>query len=181
MVDLGGKPLISYTIEAAKESGAFDAIIVTSDSDEVLELAKDLGCIAYERPEELATSRATVFDVCKDVIITISKWSLSVPDSFAVLLPTSPLRTAYDIHEAVKLFNGSEAECVLSACEFEYPPDWALSLSSDESLNWKATLIPSDYENIDTKRQDLHPQYKHDGSIIVCDTKEFFTEKIGIR
>jgi len=171
MRNLGGKPLIQWTIEAAQKSGAFGGIIVSSDSEETLNLARDLGCLTHKRPDDLATSRATIFDVCKDFLQGLT----TAPNSFAVLIPTSPLRTAQDIHNAVELFNSSEAKCVMSVCEFEYPPQWALELST--GLGFKDLLIPSDHDNINTKRQDLYPSYRHDGSIIICDIKEFLHRK----
>jgi CMP-N-acetylneuraminic acid synthetase len=166
---LNGAPLIQYTIDAAKESNCFDHIWITSEDYNLLKRIPE-DTEGHLRPQSLATPTATVFDVCKDLLGVYGTTSKRhdfglIPESFAVLLPTSPLRTVDDIQQAVKLFNESGCESVMSVTELDHPPEHALRTCDCGKLH----SLPT----IGKKRQELTPKYRHDGSIIICDTEAF--------
>ena len=88
MLDLAGKPLIAWTIEAGLKSKYIDKVIVTSDDDEILDIAKQYGSDTIKRPDKLASDTATSFDAIKHTIDNVEKY-----DYIILLQPTSPLRT----------------------------------------------------------------------------------------
>jgi CMP-N-acetylneuraminic acid synthetase len=131
---------------------------VTSESLELLQsLPKTVK--PHLRPESLAQPTSTVVEVCKELL------NIRKAKSFAVLLPTSPLRTVNDIHQAVKLFGKHNTKCVMSVTEYDHAPEHALSICECGKVKPAAT--------IKLKRQELEPKYYHDGNIIICDTQAF--------
>jgi CMP-N,N'-diacetyllegionaminic acid synthase len=98
---LGGKPLLAWTIQAADESGLFKDIVVSSDSDEILDIARDYGAIAIKRPEEYATDTSPDIEWLRHALAAL--WKLNIA-AFALLRPTSPFRTADTIRRAYAEF-----------------------------------------------------------------------------
>ena len=167
---LNGRPLVDYTIQAALSSGMFDTIWVTSDSYDFLKLLpKDVD--GHLRPDGLSTPTSTVVDVVKDLLgvyTTTERHNFgSLPESFAVLLCSSPLRTVDDIQQAVKLYERSDTESVMSVVEMSEHPEHALKICE------KGKLHPCSWATIDQKRQSFDKKYIHDGSIIICNTAAF--------
>ncbi len=164
MKPLNGKPMLQYTIEAAMKSNCFNLVFVSSENEEICSLADKLGATGYLRDKELSSDTATVNQVLKDVLDSFKT------ESFAVLLPTSPLRTAEDIKEAYNQFTESKVDCLMSVIPIEYPHEWSLKVSN-------GGLMPFDKEGYSTIRQKLEPTYKHDGSIIMCKAELFLKSK----
>ena len=96
-LNLCGKPLISWTIEAAKRSKYIDKIAVTSDDSEILKIAKKSSVEIIVRPYELVSNSATSVDVIKH-----SLESLDTYEYVILLQPTSPLRNYQHIDESIK-------------------------------------------------------------------------------
>jgi CMP-N-acetylneuraminic acid synthetase len=101
---LGGKPLIQWTIDAAKESGAFDYIVVTSEDDEILKLASQSKVMGIVRPPYLSQDFVQTGEVALDALRQLQLANVN-PDILAILQPTSPFRTAEDIQGALKRFH----------------------------------------------------------------------------
>ena len=105
IVDLNGKPLIHYTIEAAKESKLIDEIFLSSDDKEIIEVAKQLDLYtSYVRPDKFSGDTATGADVVIDALDWLAKSRGYVPDAVLLLQPTSPLRVSADIDGAIRQF-----------------------------------------------------------------------------
>ena len=121
---LCGKPLIDYTIEAAKKSGCFDEIMVSTDSDHYAEIAKKCGAsVPFLRSEETSSDTASSWDMVEEVLngyLTRGKEF----DTFCLLQPTSPLRNAEDIKRAYELYDKMASFAVVSVCEAEHSPLW---------------------------------------------------------
>lgn len=128
--ELAGAPLISYTIKAAKKSEFITRIIVSTDSEEIADVATKYGAeVPFLRPAELATDDAKAIDV---YLYTIERLNLENDEQineFLVLLPTSPLRNYMDIDQAIKIFKKKNADSVISVTETEYPPQWIKRIS----------------------------------------------------
>ena len=93
VADLCGRPLISYTIEAAKKSGLFEEVYVSTEDEEIAEVSRSFGAtVPYKRPAELAKDLAGVVDVCLHMIEYLEQKGKSFATLF-ILLPTSPLRS----------------------------------------------------------------------------------------
>jgi CMP-N-acetylneuraminic acid synthetase len=161
---LDGKPLLVYAIDAAYESGIFDKIIVSSEDDEVLRTAsgwRGRMVDVIRRDPSLSGDTVPVSDVCGSLL---QRYEC---ESFAVLLPTSPLRTSADIRTAWKIFNESKADVCMSLVEFGYPPQWGVTEDNDGFVCTGT--------HINTPRQYLPKLYRHDGSVLFVKTESFLT------
>lgn len=166
-LDLNGKPLIAYTIEAGLKSQYIDEVIVTSDNDEILDIAEEYGSLIIKRPEELASDTSTTFDAIKHTIENVKNY-----DYVVLLQPTSPLRSEKDIDKAIELLNNKSANAVVSICETDHSPLWSNTLP--ENLSMSNFLS----EKIANKRsQDLPRYYRLNGAIYICKTDKLLEEE----
>jgi len=167
ILDLNGKPLIAWSIEAGLKSKYIDKVVVTSDDSEILEISKKFGAEIIKRPEELASDTATTFDVIKHVIENIEKY-----DYIVLLQPTSPLRNEKHIDEAIELLEVKNADAIVSVCEMDHSPLWSNTLPQDG--NMKGFL--SD-EVLNKRSQDLEKYYRLNGAIYICKTDKLLENK----
>jgi len=100
IIDLCGKPLMAYSIEAALQSGLFEKVIVSTDSEEYAAIARKFGADVMMRGEALSNDTATTFDVLKDLLARLEEGY----DYFVLLQPTSPFRNSFHIKEAVQSY-----------------------------------------------------------------------------
>lgn len=132
---LGGKPLISYTIEAAMQAKSVNRVFVSTEDLEIAEIAKKCGAeIPFMRPKNLATDASSAIDVYAYTLERLEKILNEKIESFIALLPTSPLRTGRDIDRAVKIFLEKKADSVISVNEAPHPPSWFLKLNENGVL-----------------------------------------------
>ncbi len=128
---LAGKPLIAYTITAAKQAKHVDPVVVSTDDDEIALVAKKYGAeVPFLRPPELATDDAAAIDT---FIYTIKRLREDFGQDHrecVVLQPTSPLRDARDIDNAIALFYEKQADSVISVSELTHPPHWAKKIDA---------------------------------------------------
>lgn len=167
---LGDKPLISWTILAAKTSNIFLDIIVSTDDPEIANVAKKFGAtIPFLRPVELSGDSTSQVDVLRHAIHWMESQN-SVPDYIMLLQPTSPLRTAQDIIEAFNLAINHNADAVVSVTSASQHPFLAKRIETD------GTLIDF-YPNNDKpeRRQDFPDAYILNGSIYIIQTKIFMS------
>lgn len=159
---LCGKPLIAHTIEAALKSGLFEEVMVSTDSPEYAEIAKEFGAqVPFLRSSDLANDQASSWDVVREVIEYYESNGKTF-DSVCLLQPTSPLRTDQNIHEAYELFEQKNAVTVVSVCEMDHSPLWANTLPDDFSM--KQFLRP---EVLDKNRQGLETFYRINGALYI--------------
>lgn len=174
IIDLCGKPLIAYTIEAAIQSGKFDKIIVSTDSEKYAEIARHFGAEVMMRGEELSNDKATSFMVIKDVLERVR----DDYDYFVLLQPTSPLRTAKHIHEAIESFdaNSQKFDFLVSMKESEHARVLCNHIEEDMSLKH----FDTDFSNY---RRQAYKDYSPNGAIFIgkpqayLERKHFFGEK----
>lgn len=167
---LAGKPLLAYTLEAALQSQVFRLVCVSSEDEEILEVARQFGAqLALRRPPELATDTVQVKQVCLYLLDYFAAQGQPY-DTFAVLLPTNPLRTPGNIREAYEIFKRKEANYVMSMVPFSHPPQRAL---------WLPNGYVEPYFGIQHMKptQMLETLYRHDGSIIFANSKVFMQER----
>ncbi|ENB7662529.1 TPA: acylneuraminate cytidylyltransferase family protein [Enterobacter cloacae] len=162
---LGGKPLIAWTIEAAINSGNFDLILVSTDSQEIADVAIAAGAsVPFLRPAELASDTASTNDVVSHMVNWVEEHH-DIVNLVTILQPTSPLREAKDIQNAMVLYAEKKATAVVSVCEVEHPIEYCNHLPADCSLNGflsKASLKRS---------QDFEITYRLNGAIYIFDRK----------
>ena len=172
---LGGKPLIAYTIEAAKNAGVFDRIVLSTDDQEIAAVGKSYGVeMPFLRPLELAQDHTPTLPVIQHAVSWLHDNEAYEPDAVMLLQPTAPLRTAQHIQEAVELFEGSGADSVVSVVQIppHYSPFWAVV--ADET-GWGRLFLGDPIRRRVSRRQDFpHPAYSHNGAIYLFRTSALF-------
>lgn len=170
--ELMGKPLMAYTIEAAKESGLFDIVHVSTDSELYAQIAIQYGAdVPFLRKLELSTDSSSTWDAMRFVIREYEKIG-KVFDTIAVLQPTSPLRSKEDIVGAYKFFTEKKANMISSVCEMEHSPLWSNTLPKDLSMeNFEDEKIA------DRPRQELPQYYRENGAIYILKVDYLLKEK----
>lgn len=164
---LNGKPLFAYSVEAAVKSGMFDEIMVSTDSEKYAELAMEFGAkVPFFRSEETSSDSASSWDAVNEVL---SKYEACgrVFDTFCLLQPTSPLRSAEDIRSAYSLFNKQADFAVVSVCEAEHSPLWCGHLS--ESCELVGFIRDQDTQ----QRQCYEAFYRINGAIYIVNIAKF--------
>lgn len=167
VLDLCGKPLIAYTVEAALKSKYIDKVVVSSDDEEILQISKKFGAETIKRPDILASDTATTFDAIKHAIDSLEKYEYIV-----LLQPTSPLRNSKHIDEAIELLKEKKASAVVSVCEMEHSPLWSNTLDDTLSMN---NFLKD--EVLNKRSQDLEKYYRLNGAIYICKTELLLKEK----
>ncbi len=167
ILSLCGKPLISWSIDAAIKSRYLDKIVVTSDDDMILDIANKHGVHAIKRPDELASDSATSYDVVKHTLDNLESY-----DYVALLQPTSPLRNETHIDDAIEYMEEKKANAVISVCETDHSPMWSNTLDSSLSLK---DFIKNEFLN--KRSQDLDKNYKLNGAIYICKTDSLIKEQ----
>ncbi len=162
--DLNGKPLIYYTLERCKALFKDDRILVTSDSQTILEYCESLKISSsYRRPESLSADETPMIDTVLHAVDWYnSKFGNSVTDVI-VLQPTSPLRQLGDLVDAIGIYMERKLKSLVSVSPLMNPPEECIKLSEDE--NWEYILK-------DKNKVEMRQKYKNnffwiDGSIYI--------------
>ncbi len=173
IVDLNKKPLISYSIDIAKKSKYIDRIVVTSDNDEIISVAKEYNAETIKRPPELAQDNSKMDGAIKHVLTSYQEKENYFPDYIVLLQPTSPLRTENTVNSAIESF-------VEKNQEYD-------SLTSLISLGGKIGKIQENRYNsmqeIGRQRQEIEPYYKECGTVFIFKPEliladKFFGERV---
>src|SRR3954463_16375891 len=115
---LAGKPLIAHTIDTARESKAFDRVILSTDDEAIATAGRSRGCdVPFMRPPDLARDETPHLPVLQHAVQWLADNDRYVPDAVMILQPTSPLRRAQDICESIALLETSGADSVVSVSE----------------------------------------------------------------
>lgn len=169
--DLAGKPLIAYSIEAAISSGCFDVIMVSTDSDRYAEIGKKFGAeVPFLRSERTSSDTASSWDTVQEVLDGYAELGRTF-DTFCLLQPTSPLRTAEDIRNAYQTYQEKASFAVVSVCEAEHSPLWCGQLP--ENREFIGFMNPESQK----RRQDAGKFYRLNGAIYIVDIERFKTDK----
>jgi N-acylneuraminate cytidylyltransferase/CMP-N,N'-diacetyllegionaminic acid synthase len=158
---LAGKPLIAWTILAAKQSTTLQRILVSTDDAEIAEASRQWGAeVPFVRPAYLAQDLSSHIDVVIHAIEWLEQAELVVPDYIMLLQPTVPLRSANDIDAAVRIAYKTKADSVVSVYPCERHPFLAKQIDADGRLSDFVFRIESDLP-----RQTLPPAYSLNGAI----------------
>lgn len=160
--EVGGKPLIAWTIEAAKASRHIDRLVLSSDDNEIMEVASLWGCeVPFARPKELATDVADSMSVVRHAIGALPERY----DYLVLLQPTSPMRSAHDIDGAIELCVDARAPACVSVSEPDKSPFWMFKLDGARVVHplFAESEIPD-------RRQDAPRVYALNGAVYVART-----------
>ena len=164
-----GKPIIAYSIEAALNSGVFDEVMVSTDSEEIAEVAKKYGAkVPFMRSAENANDFAGTREVCKEVLDEYEKEGKAF-DLFACIYPTAPFLTGEKIKKAVEELEASEAFSLVPVVRFSFPPQRGVVIK-DGLMSF---MHP---EFAQARSQDLEPMYHDCGQFYILKTEPFLKE-----
>ncbi|MBC7836233.1 acylneuraminate cytidylyltransferase family protein [Acetobacteraceae bacterium] len=178
-----GKPLMYYTIEAAKHAKSITRLIISTDDEEMAEVARSYGVeVPFMRPVELAQDDTPDLAVFEYVLAELQKREQYVPDAVVHLRPTTPLKKAADINRGVELLLAHpDAQSVRSICEPLHTPFKMYTL--DENSGFLQPLLPKVFPEVFKKypeaynmpRQLLPSVWRHSGYVDVV-RSEVITE-----
>lgn len=158
---LVNKPLLAYSIFAAKESGIFSEVMVSTDSIEYAKIAKKYGAnVPFLRSKELSNDSAGSWDVVKEVLYGYYEKDIAF-DTVCLLQPTSPLRKSDDIIAGYDNLYLRNADAITAVCEMEHSPLWSFSLENDNSM------IEFRKHVISEPRQNLKTFYRINGALFI--------------
>ncbi|MDQ6768438.1 MAG: acylneuraminate cytidylyltransferase family protein [Gemmatimonadota bacterium] len=166
--DLGGRPLVQHTLDAAQGAKGLTWILVTSDDPGVLKLAGAAGLNILERPDRLATDDASMSDVVSHAL-SWAEQNLGAVDDLVLLQPTSPFRTAADVDEALAAYAASSRESLISVCDVTQHPAECLLLD-DRGQPHPVEITPDATGN---GRQRYPRCYFIDGGIYITSVERF--------
>jgi CMP-N-acetylneuraminic acid synthetase len=165
--DLYGMPLMAYSIVAALESGCFDTVMASTDSEHYAKIAQSYGAeVPFLRSELTSSDKATSWDTVLEVIDNYEEIG-KVFDTFCLLQPTSPLRTSDDIQNAYEIFKRNKAISVQSITKLDHPISWCGQLGVDGSLDGFNS------RESDGPRQKQDTYYRPNGAIYIANILEF--------
>ena len=169
-----GKPMLAYSIEAAKQTGLFEEIMVSTDDAEIAEVAKQYGAsVPFMRSEETASDFATTADVLREVLANYQKLGKEF-DNFCCFYATAPLVKSEDVVSAFERLKKTDFTCVYPVVQFSYPIWRCLDFKEDGTM----TRHWPEYEN--SRSQDLPKEYHDTGTFYWYKTKEWLEGKIKI-
>lgn len=156
-----GKPIIAYSIEAAIKSGLFGEVMVSTDSEEIANVAKSYGAsVPFFRSKSTSDDFASTVDVLKEVMEEYQKRKEQFEWIFC-LYPTAPFITPFMLREAMNTLLNSSADSLMAVARFGCPPQRALRIEKG-----KLKYIYPEYER--ARSQDLETEYHDCGQFYIC-------------
>ena len=155
-----GKPIIAYSIEAGLQSGVFDEVMVSTDSEEIAGIAKAYGAsVPFMRSEKTASDYATTRDVLMEVLHEYKKQDIEF-DDMTCIYPTAPFVTAQKLRDAMTLFKETKSSLLIPVVQFSYPPQRAYVIDNGKlRFKWEEFRY--------TRSQDLEAFY-HEAGQFYC-------------
>lgn len=165
--ELNGKPLIAYTIECAINSGMFNKVFVSTDSQKYADIAIQYGADAsFLRSKENSSDTAGSWDVVREVVERLEGQGEEY-DEIMLLQPTSPLRIPEDIVNAIELLHKKRGNAVVSLTECDHSPIWCNTLPADGCMD---NFDKEEYK--DLPRQMLPVYYRYNGALYLVTDSE---------
>jgi CMP-N-acetylneuraminic acid synthetase len=179
LLPLGGRPLIAWTVEHARQAPGLDRVVVTTDNEEIAAIARDYGAeTPFMRPAELARDESPADDPVFHALAWLEEHEGYRPDYVMVLQPTSPFRTAEDIQNVLELARDRQADGVVSVTQAEQHPYWMKQVTADGRLvDFMTTARPY------LSRQELPAVYGVNGAIwlvrrsVLLETRAWYHER----
>lgn len=165
--EFNGKPIIAYSIEAALGAGVFDEVMVSTDDEEIAEIARNYGAkVPFLRSEKTSNDFATTTDVIEEVLETYRERGEEY-DIFCCIYPTAPFITSKRLKDAVEELSRSDADSLIPVVRFSYPPQRAMEVHDGR-------LVFRQPENLKKRSQDLEPHFHDAGQFYVVRSESFF-------
>lgn len=164
VADVAGKPLIAWTLEAARRAPSLTRVVVSTEDEEIAALCRRLGAdVPFLRPAELAQDRTPTLPVVQHALAQAEAQDGRRYEAVVLLQPTTPLREAADIEQGVALLKATGAESVVSVVDVGgYHPLRMKRFEGERLVNY----VEQDGENM-RPRQELPPVYIRNGAVYV--------------
>lgn len=167
-----GKPIIAYSIEAAKQSGLFDRIIISTDSDQIAEVAKDYGAeIPFKRPSELSDDHTPTAPVVAHALNWLAE-NDSAADYACCIYATAPFVQAQYLQQGFQVLTAKNASSAFSVTSFAFPIFRALKIAKQGHLQ----MIWPEHQL--TRSNDLPESYHDAGQFYWLDAKKFLQDQL---
>ena len=167
--DFCGRPMISYAIEAAKNSGVFQKIIVSTDDQEICDISKNLGAdVPFLRPNDISDDYTPITPVINHVLDSLED-DVKRYKNICCIYPCAPLLLGTDLSESLRFMDELGVESCIPMCEFLSAPQRAFRVDKDFKLNWVNPLHRL------TRTQDLEKLY-HDVGTFCWASREKWME-----
>lgn len=164
--DFLGRPIISYSIEAALNSHLFNDVVVSTDDEKIAEISRQYGAsVPFMRSAETSNDFADTTDVLKEVIQKLHEENKDY-DTFCCIYPTAPFITAQKLIDSRKLLEDEDVYNVIPMTSFSFPPQRGMKKDGKY-------IIPVDKVAINARSQDLETIYHDCGQFYWCKTREF--------
>lgn len=165
-----GRPIIEYSIEAALQSGVFDEVMVSTDDEEIAEIAQKAGAeVPFFRSENTANDYATTAEVIEEVLAAYEGMGKHF-DEICCIYPTAPFVTADAVRTAMTLLAQEKADACIPVVRFSFPPQRSVVIQDNR-------LQPKWQESMKQRSQDLEPFYHDCGQFYCLNTKSFLEQK----
>lgn len=155
VLPLRGKPLIAWSIAAAQACPLIDEVIVSTDDEEIAEIASLAGAVTLDRPASLSLEQPSSLPVFQDAIQRIRPET----DVLVVLQPTSPFRRNEDLETGIMQLIDLDADAVISVTQARVGPEWLLEIEDG--------FLKMPFSNALTRPQDLGPRFQINGALYV--------------
>jgi CMP-N-acetylneuraminic acid synthetase len=169
--ELNGKPLLAYSIDAAIESGIYDAIVVSSDDDTILEIGQEYGAIPHKRKVVLSGDAIPVFKVFQNILEEgeyAGKFS-----TLTGMLPTCPFKKSKHLKEAIELLEKHQLEVsIISVTPFDYPPQFGFSMKESNEL---VMTHPEVFAKT-TRSQNIEPLVHNNGAFWMAGVEHYLKQ-----
>lgn len=167
IISLAGKPLMYYTIKAALNSGCFEEVMVSTDSEKYAGIARGFGAnVPFLRSKEMSGDSASSWDTVREVLLNYEKTGKKYK-YVALLQPTSPLRDAEDIKNVFKFLNKAGANNAVTVTETDHPVQWCFKLPGSGMMDEMAAS-PYNY----MRRQELEKYYRENGAMYLVNARK---------
>lgn len=168
---LAGKPLILYTIEAARKCRTLSRVVVSTDDPEIAELAANMELEVLRRPDDLAHDDTPMVPVIHHAVDSLAESGYQ-PEVIVVLQPTAPLRRTEHIDQCIDLMSKTDANSVVSVSLVpgHFHPDWQFIISESGELQ---AISGQKLDNLQSRRQDLSRTYTRNGALYAVRREAF--------
>lgn len=168
--DFCGKPMIAWPINVARQSGLFDRIVVSTDDDEIAEIAKSYGAeVPFRRPAELADDHTATRPVVNHAIREIEQ-RYGLPEYVCTIYPTAPFLRVEDLKRGLASLKDAQVDFAFSLTSYAYPIQRALRITSCGGV----AMFQAEHRK--TRSQDLEPAYHDAGQFYWGRTGAFLEE-----
>jgi CMP-N-acetylneuraminic acid synthetase len=173
LLNLAGRPMITYTIEAGLQSAFIDELLVSTDDLEIAGISSAWGAqVPFMRPSALAKDESSTFEVIQHAIDYYKEEKEKEFEYIILLQPTSPLRDCTEIDRAMMLFQSKEADAVISVSECDHSPLWCNTLPDTLAMD---KFLSEDIKN--KRSQELDKYYRLNGAIYICRISSLMEQK----